>query len=317
MPKAVEIKEPTFFELIEQQETKDAFKEMLGERGGISFLSQASQVIRKDIGLMRAESKSVLNAVSAIASLNLMIDPSFGQAFMSVYKVKEGFRWKELAQFQIGYKGLIELGHRTGQFRTINPSDVREGEFVKQDRMTGEIEFNWNQDQDGRKKLPVVGFVAYFELVNGFRKSLYMTMEEMKAHGMKWSSAFKDKEGGWQKDFEGMGKKTTLKLLLDKYAPKSPEMQRAIAFDQAVINDLGGNSLNYVDNPSNKPKVDKEEHNRQVEKQRILDHIKRAKSISGLEQCFEHIPDDETRNLYDEKLKQLVTKKPKTKKNEQ
>lgn len=303
------IEQIPFKDLIEQPEVKDKFKEMLGEKNGISFLQSALQVVQKNPEMMKAESSSLLNAVSAIASLNLMIEPSFGQAFINVYKEKTGFVWRTLAQFQIGYKGLIELGHRTNQFFTLNAEDVRQGEFIRQDRLTGQIEFDWNQDQDERKKLPIIGFVAYFELTNGFRKSLFMTIKEMQDHGKKWSKNFKDKENGWQKDFYGMGRKTVLKLLLDKYAPKSRELQRAIAFDQAVINDIHGQSLNYIDNPNTKQQpIDIDEHNRLIERQRILNHIQNAKTIPNLEQCFEHIPDDEVREKYNEKLKKLNSK---------
>lgn len=308
MKKKEEVKHIPFKELIEQPEVKETFKEMLGEKNGIAFLQSALQMVQKDPELMKAESSSLLNAVSAIGSLNLMIEPSFGQAFLNVYKYKDGFIWRTLAQFQIGYKGLIELGHRTKQFFILNSCDVRQGEFKSIDRMTGEIEFDWNQDQDERKKLPIIGFVSFFQLTNGFRKSLYMTLNEMQEHGKKWSKNFKDKDNGWQKDFEGMGKKTTLKLLLDKYAPKSLELQRAIAFDQAIINDINGQSLNYIDNPNTKQKVDIEENNRLVERQRIIDHIKNARNIQKLEQCFEHIPDDEVRELYNQKLIKLNIK---------
>jgi len=298
----------SFKDLIEQPEVKEKFKEMLGEKNGIAFLQSALQVVQKNPEMLKAESNSLLNAFSAIASLNLLVDPSFGQAFIDVYKLKDGFIWRTLAQFQIGYKGLIELGHRTNQFYIINSIDVREGEFKKIDRMTGEIEFDWIQDQDERKKQPLIGFVAFFQLTNGFRKSWFMTIKEMQDHGKKWSKNFREKDNGWQKDFEGMGKKTALKLLLDKYAPKSVEMQRAISFDQAIINDINGQSLNYADNPNTKQKVDIEENNRNVQRQSIIDHIKNAKKIEVLEQCFEHIPDDEIRLMYDEKKKKLTNK---------
>lgn len=301
----------SFKDLIEQPEVKEKFKEMLGEKGGISFLQSSLQVVQKNPEMLKAESNSLLNAFSAIASLDLLVDPSFGQAFVNVYKEKDGFLWRTLAQFQIGYKGLIELGHRTNQFAILNSIDVREGEFKKIDRMTGEIEFDWIQDQDERKKQPLIGFVSFFKLTNGFQKSLFMTIKEMQEHGKKWSKNFREKENGWQKDFEGMGKKTALKLLLDKYAPKSREMQRAIQFDQAIINDINGQSLNYIDNPQTKQKIDIEEKNRIIQRQSILEHIQNSKEIEVLEQCFEDIPDNDVRSVYDKKLKQLKKKKNK------
>lgn len=301
----------SFRELIELQETKEKFKEMLGEQNGISFLYSALQVVEKEITLRNCEPTSILNAVSAIASINLMIEPSFGQAFIKSYKVKENnsLIWKTFAQFQIGYKGLIELGHRSNQFKRLNSVEVRENEFIGIDRMTGDIDFNWNQDQNARKKLPVVGYVAFFRLTNGFEKAFYMTMEEMKVHGQKWSENYKDKESIWQSDFDGAGKKTVLKLLLDKYAPKSTEMQRAIKFDQAIIEDLDGTKLDYIDNPNKKEKVDMEANNRLIENKRFIDHINNSKTIAKLKECEEHLQDESVMELYQAKLEKLKTKK--------
>jgi len=297
----------SFKELIERQETKDKFKEMLGDNA-MSFLYSALQVVQKDFELSKADPQSILNSVSAIASMNLLIDPSFGQAFIGTYKVKEGLIWKTLAQVQIGYKGLVELGHRSNQFRGLNSGDVRQGEYLGTDRMTGEVKLDSSLDQDERKKLPIIGYIAYFKLTNGFEKSLYMTIKEMNEHGRKWSKNFTDKNNGWQKDFDGMGKKTVLKLLLDKYAPKSTEMKKAIRFDQAIIDDMDGNNLNYADNPNNAPKLTLEESNRLIVQKRTLDFIANAKTMNQLESCFEALIDDETKNAYEEKMK-IVTKK--------
>jgi recombination protein RecT len=306
----------SFRELIEKQETKDKFKEMLGDNA-MPFLHSALQVVQKDLELSKADPQSILNSVSAIASLNLLIDPSFGQAFLGTYKIKEGFVWKTLAQFQIGYKGLIELGHRSNQFKGLNTDDVREGELIGTDRMTGVTEFNWNQDQDARKKLPVIGYIAYFKLTNGFEKSLFMTIKEMNAHGQKWSKNFADKDCIWQKDFDGAGKKTALKLLLDKYAPKSTEMKKAIRFDQAIIDDIDGNNLNYADNPNNAPKLTLEESNRLIVQKRTLDFIANAKTYKMLESCYEACIDQETMEAYLEKgrtFDKLLDKATKVKK---
>jgi recombination protein RecT len=297
----------TFKDLIEIQENKDKFKEMLGDNA-MSFLYSALQLVQKDFELSKADPQSILNSVSAIASMNLLIDPSFGQAFIGTYKVKVGLVWKTFAQCQIGYKGLIELGHRSNQFKGLNTDDVRKDEYIGTDRMTGITEFNWNQDQDARKKLPIVGYIAYFKLTNGFEKSLFMTIKEMTDHGRKWSKNFNDKDCGWQKDFDGMGKKTVLKLLLDKYAPKSTEMKKAIRFDQAIIDDMDGNNLNYADNPNNVPKLTLEESNRLIVQKRTLDFIANAKTINQLESCFEALIDDETKNAYQEKMKIFAKK---------
>jgi len=261
-----------FVELINTKEIKDRFIEIMGEANALAFLQTSIQVVSKDTELMKAEPNSIVNAIYTGASLGLMIEPQFGQFFVQTYKVKEGLVWHTFAQFVMGWKGYVQLSYRSDMIKKVNPSDVREGEFVRIDRMRDEIEFDWNQDQDGRKKLPIIGFVAYFQLTNGGEKSFYMTDTEMKAHAKEYSKKYNDKDGFWLKDYVGQGKKTVLKLLLDKFAPKSKDLHRAIRFDQAIIGDMEGNKLNYIDNPKTKPKkVDLDEKNKAVEKQRFLD----------------------------------------------
>ena len=301
--------ELSFRELIDLPETKDKFKEMLGEKNGVSFLYSALQVVEKEITLRNCEPKSILNAVSAIASINLMIDPSFGQAFIKSYKVKDGLIWKDFAQFQIGYKGLVALSLRTEKFKRIRTEVVYQEEFISIDRLTGDIDFNWNQNQDERKKLQVLGYVAFIRLNDGFEHSLYMTLLEMKEHAKKWSKNFNDKDSYWETDFNKMGEKTVLKLLLDKYAPKSTEMQRAIKFDQAIIEDIDGTKLDYIDNPNKKEKIDMEANNKAIENKRFLDHINNAKTVAKLKECEDHLQDENIIIAYQNKLEKLKQKK--------
>ncbi|MFM7854781.1 MAG: recombinase RecT, partial [Flammeovirgaceae bacterium] len=147
------------------------------------------------------------------------------------------------AQFQIGYKGFIQLAQRSGKFKTINVSDVKEGELLDFDRLTGQIQFNWQNE--GREKLKTIGYVAYFELLNGFTKLLYMTEAEMEKHGKTYSQTYKKGFGNWKDNFESMAEKTAIKLLLSKYAPLSTQMEVALISDQAV---LAGETAIYPDN---------------------------------------------------------------------
>jgi len=295
----------TYKDFIEQQEQKDKIREILGE-SGISFLHQSLQIVQKDINLMKADNTSIFNSVCVIASLGLFIEPSFGHASINHYKIKDGLIWKTYAQFQIGYKGLIQLSLRSNQFKGLNSEDVREGEYLGTNRMTGEISFNWNPDQDKRKKLKVIGYVAYFSLLSGFEKSMFYTVKEMTEHGRKWSKNFLDKDSFWQKDFDGMGKKTTLKLLLEKYAPKSAEMKKAIRYDQAIIEDDG--NLNYADNPNGQKKLSLEESNRAIIEERTINYINSAKTLEALENCFESVDSEKLSLAYEKKKQELKTK---------
>ena len=136
-----------------------------------------------------------------------------------------------VAQFQLMYKGLIELCLRSGQFSSLIDEVVYEGQLVKKNKFTGEYIF----DEDSKTSDKVIGYMSYFRLVNGFEKTHYMTAEEVEAHAKKYSQSYKKGFGVWKDDFDTMARKTVLKLLLAKYAPKSIEMQRAITFDQATI----------------------------------------------------------------------------------
>lgn len=299
----------SFKDLIKEESVKERFEEMMGKNAP-SFLMSVLNCVQNNAKLAECDPQSILMASAVAGTLGLPVDPNLGQAYIIPYNVKvktagQPDRWVKKAQFQIGYRGLIQLGHRSQQFKSLNTSDVREGEFKGIDRMTGEMDFEWIQDNDEREKLPVVGFVAYFKLINGFEKSFYMTRTKMTAHGVKYSKTFKF--GQWQDDFEGMGKKTVLKLLIDKFAPKSVEMQKAIKTDQAVVNDFDGNDLNYIDNESEKT-VDLDEENEKAVIARCQNHIKISTSIEMLEQCESAIPNADVLSLFEAKKKELTKK---------
>ena len=239
--------------MIGDPKVTERFQEMLG-KNATPFLMSVLNCVQNNDKLSQADPQSVLMASAVAGTLNLPIDPNLGQAYIIPYNVKikepgQPDRWEQRAQFQIGYKGLIQLGHRSRQFLGLNVTEVREGEFKGIDRMTGITEFEWIQDNDVREKLPIIGFVSYFKLTNGFEKSLWMTKDQITAHGTKYSKTFKT--GQWQNDFIGMGKKTVLKLLVDKFAPKSVDMQKAITNDQGVFDQNG--EMKYLDNEANEP----------------------------------------------------------------
>lgn len=237
-----------FKTMINDPKVQERFEKMLGDNS-TAFLMSALNVVQGNNKLQTADPQSVLMACAVSATLNLPVDPSLSMAFIVPYAGK--------AQFQIGYKGLIELGHRSQQYRGLNVSDVRGEEYKGIDRMTGRMEFEWIKDNDARYKLPITGYVAYFELRNGFSKALYMTENEITQHAAKYSKTFNHKDGQWKKNRPGMAKKTVLKLLLDKWSPKSVDMRKAIQADQAVIGDWDGNKLEYPDNPNGVVDLDK------------------------------------------------------------
>jgi len=178
---------------------------------------------------------SVVAAAAVAASLDLPINPSLSFAHIVPYSGR--------AQFQMGWRGFVQLGIRTDKYKTINASRVFEGEIKSYNHITGEMEFNLS----GKKSSKIVGYVAYFKLLNGFEKYYYMTLEEVKAHGKKYSKIFDNPKGRWQLDFDLMGLKTVIKMLLSKYGILSIDMQKAITHDQGVMKKDG--SVEYIDVP--------------------------------------------------------------------
>ena len=220
--------------------------QVLGEKKS-SFVNNITALVAGDAKLQECRPMSLIYAGIKATALDLPLDQNLGFAYVIPYKCKTGTE----AQFQMGYKGFIQLAIRTGQFRTINVTEVVDGEIASEDLITGEIRFVRAEDRANR---PVVGYVAFFSLLNGFSKMLYMTVEEITAHAKRYSQSYssgKDwvrESSKWTTDFDAMAKKTVLKLLLNRYAPLSVEMRAAVVSDQAVLG-ADGRPEEYVDNP--------------------------------------------------------------------
>lgn len=217
----------------------------LGEKKS-EFVANITTLVSNDTKLQECEANSIIFSALKATALDLPLDPNLGMAYVIPFKnTKKGI--KE-AQFQIGYKGFTQLAIRSGQFKTINVRDVREGEIVGEDFISGEMQF---KRVEGRKGKPIIGYVAYFRLINGFEKMSYWRVEELVEHAKKYSQTYTSQyqnvrdSSKWTTDFDGMAKKTVIKLLLSKYAPLSIQMQSAIKADQAVITEQGER---YIDN---------------------------------------------------------------------
>jgi len=155
--------------------------------------------------LRECDPKTIVHAAIQSISLKLDIDKNLGFAHIVPYG--------KVAQFQMGYKGFIQLAMRSGQYQTINATKVLEGQLKKNNLLTGEIEF----DAELKVSDKVIGYVAFFRLLNGFEKCFYMTKEDIEKHARQYSKSFNSSEGQWKKNFDAMALKTVLKLLLSKY----------------------------------------------------------------------------------------------------
>lgn len=235
----------TVSSLISNDEIRTKFDDVLGKKSN-GFIASLIAASKND--LKGVEPNSVLRSAMTAATLDLPIDKNLGFAYIVPYNNKKSGA-KE-AQFQLSYKGYIQLAIRSGQYKTINAIEVYENEIARTNRLTGEVEFNENGSQINRNK--VVGYMAYFKLINGFEKAIYMSKEEMEAHAKKYSQSYSSKKDWvvksslWTTDFDSMALKTVLKRLISKYGIMSIEMQTAVLNDQAVIDE--NNNPEYVDN---------------------------------------------------------------------
>ncbi len=211
--------------------TQDYLNTVLAEKKA-SFVNNLTALVSNNASLQVCKPETLMFASLKATALDLPLDPNLGFAYVLPYNDKKN--GVTVAQFQMGYKGFIQLALRSGQFKTLNATEVREGELIDEDFVTGELTF---QKAENREALPVIGYVAYFKLLNGFEKYLYMTSAEMKAHALRYSQTYKKGYGLWADAdmFDSMAKKTVLKLLISKYALLSVEMRDAIKADQSVM----------------------------------------------------------------------------------
>ena len=202
------------------------FEEMLGKRAS-QFMTSITSVVTNNALLQKADVNSIIMGSAVAASMDLPLNANLGYAALVPFNSKDGC----FAQLQIMSKGWTELFMRSGQCQAIICETVYDGQLVKKNKFTGEYVF----DEDAKKSETIIGFMAYFRLTNGFEKYEYMTIEEIKSHAQKFSQTYRRGAGIWKEHFEEMAKKTVLKRLITKWAPKSIEMQRMAMFDQSVV----------------------------------------------------------------------------------
>lgn len=240
-----------FNQQITDDRTQAYLQQVLGERKG-EFVNNLTALVANNDKLQECEPMTTMYAALKATALELPLDQNLGFAYVLPYKDNKNNR--SVAQFQLGYKGIAQLAIRSGQFKRINVTDVREGELTGRDRRTGEVKIDFIENDAEREKLPIIGYLGYFRLLNGYEKESYWTVDELKKHGLRYSQTFGSKNqyvrdnSKWATDFDAMAKKTVLKLMLNKGdAPMSVQMEKAIKFDQAVIKSQN-DDIEYVDN---------------------------------------------------------------------
>lgn len=254
---------------------KQRINQVVGGKDGQRFISAVVSAVQTNPGLQECTNQSILSAALLGESLKLSPSPQLGQYYMVPFNDRE--RGK-VAQFQLGYKGYIQLAIRSGQYKKLNVLAIKDGELIKFDPLNEEIEVRLIEDEEAREAAETIGYYAMFEYTNGFRKAIYWSKKKMLAHADKYSQAFSANGGTvktrygektkvsysdyvagnfdpkdawmyssfWYKDFDGMAYKTMLRQLISKWGIMSIDMASAVDADMAVINDDG--TKDYVDN---------------------------------------------------------------------
>ena len=229
--------------------TSDAVRkrinDVVGGKDGQRFISSIVSAVNANESLKECTPQSIFSAALLGESLKLSPSPQLGQYYLVPFNGKE--KGKN-AQFQLGYKGYIQLAIRSGQYKKLNVLAIKEGELVRFDPLTEEIEVNLIEDEEVREETKTTGYYAMFEYTNGFRKAIYWSRSKMEAHAKKYSKSYSQSSSVWQTNFDAMAYKTMLRQLISKWGIMSIDMVSALDADMAVINEDG--TKNYVDNAS-------------------------------------------------------------------
>ena len=284
------------------------FEDILGDKKS-AFFSSLLQIVSSNARVAQCDGLTVINAAATAAILDLPINQNFGYAWIIPYNVNEKIKdektgrdiWKKTlkAQFQMGYKGYVQLALRTNQYHKINCVPVYKTQFKSYNPMTEFLDADFTQPEEGE----VVGYVAYFRLIGGFEKLVYWNVDKVRKHAQRYSKSYGKKTSNWQDDFDSMGLKTVLKSALSKWGLLSVDLQTAILADQSIQPEQG--KYQYIDNPDKGINIEQTDHDK--EKARILAHIKGAKSIDELQQVLNLVSEYDLADEYDTKSQEFRT----------
>lgn len=258
-------KQPAFSVVIQSDMYKKLINNTLGDpKKATRFIASITSAVATNPALQECEPSSIVAGALVGEALELSPSPVLGEYYLVPFKnSKEGVT---KAQMQIGYKGYLHLAIRSGQYKDIDVFEIHEGEFKGRDKETGKFKFEFIENEAERLSKPVIGYMGYFELLNGFRKTLYISKEEMEQHANTYSKAFnledyKKLQAGqipekdlwkyssfWYKNFDTMAFKTVLRQLISKWGIMSIQLQEAFTKDMAVMKDNG--EYEYVDSPT-------------------------------------------------------------------
>lgn len=248
-------RKPTFTTFLSGDAVKCKINTIIGGKDGQLFITAITSAVSTNPALAECDNSTILSAALLGASLKLSPSPQLGQYYIVPYNDKK--RGCKVAQFQLGYKGYIQLAIRSGQYKKLNVLPIKQGELVHFDPLNEEIEVNLIDDEFARENAPTAGYYAMFEYTNGFKKGMYWSREKMMAHADKYSPAFSAESyqklldgeipekdmwkysSFWYRNFDDMACKTMLRQLISRWGVMSIEMQQALSIDEHIITEDG------------------------------------------------------------------------------
>lgn len=251
----VERKKTTFSTFMTSDAVKNKVNQMIAGKDGGKFITSIISLVSNNPAIAECEHSTILASALLGESLKLSASPQLGQFYIVPFKDnnKDGTLKRIVAQFQLGYKGYIQLAIRSGYYKKLNVLAIKKGELINYDPLSETIEVKLIDDEEERENAETIGYYAMFEYQNGFIKTLYWSKAKMEAHAKKYSQAYRtDLKKGWKysfwsKDFDGMAFKTMLRQLISKWGIMSVDFQTAITNDMAVLTEPNGQPQ-YVDN---------------------------------------------------------------------
>lgn len=265
MTNAVTQSKPKFSVVIQSDAYKKLINNTLGDPNKATrFIASISSAVATNPQLQECEPNTIVAGALVGAALDLSPSPQLGQYYLVPFKNNK--KGTIEAQFILGAKGYKQLAIRSGQYKDLDFIEVRDGEYLGRDEETGKQRFKFISDEALRENKPIIGYLAYFELLNGYRKQIYWSKEKMLNHADKYSKAFNKNDyekllagqipekdmwkysSYWYQDFDGMSEKTLYRQLISKHGVMSIEMQEAYTKDMAVMKEDG--TYDYVDNPN-------------------------------------------------------------------
>lgn len=231
---------PKFSVQIQSTNIQNLINNTLGDKQRAArFVGAISSAVATNPALQECDANTIITAGLVGEALNLSPSVQLGQYYLVPFRDNKNDR--TVAQFQLGYKGYIQLAIRSGQYKKLNVLPIKAGELVSFNPLTEEIVVNLIQDERQREQAETIGYYAMFEYINGFTKAIYWSREKMEAHAQRYSKGYAAHKGYtfWEKDFDAMAMKTMLRQLISKWGIMSIDIQKAYESDMAVIgNDM-------------------------------------------------------------------------------